>query len=67
MWPNLQETADLVTFTEEILNGKFHFLCSEKEEHIECNASLAITGTTRETFKEKFYKELGLESLQHRQ
>ena len=28
MWPHPQETADLVTFTEEILNGKFHFLCS---------------------------------------
>ena len=28
MWPNLQETADLVTFTEEIFNGKFYFLCS---------------------------------------
>ena len=27
--PNLQETADLVTFTEKILNGKIHFLCSE--------------------------------------
>ena len=26
MWPNLQKTADLVTFTEEILNGKLHFL-----------------------------------------
>ena len=26
--PNPQETADLVTFTEEILNRKFHFLCS---------------------------------------
>ena len=25
MWPNPQETADLVTFTEEILNGKLHF------------------------------------------
>ena len=25
MRPNLQETADLVTFTEEILNGKLHF------------------------------------------
>ena len=25
----LQEIADLVTFTEEILNGKLHFLCSE--------------------------------------
>ena len=24
----MQETADLVTFTEEILNGKLHFLCS---------------------------------------
>ena len=23
-----QETADLVTFTEQILNGKLHFLCS---------------------------------------
>ena len=23
-----QETADLVTFTEEILNRKFHFLCN---------------------------------------
>ena len=27
--PNPQETADLVTFTEEILNGKLHFLCSD--------------------------------------
>ena len=28
MWPNPQEIADLVTLTEEILNGKLHFLCS---------------------------------------
>ena len=28
MWPNPQETPDSVTFTEEILNGKLHFLCS---------------------------------------
>ena len=25
----MQETADLVTFTIEIPNGKLHFLCSE--------------------------------------
>ena len=25
MWPNPQKTADLATFTEEILNGKRHF------------------------------------------
>ena len=30
MCPNQQETADLITFTEEILNGKLHFLRSEK-------------------------------------
>ena len=29
MWPNPQFPADLVTFTEEILNEKLHFLCSE--------------------------------------
>ena len=28
MWPNPQETADLVTFAEEILSGKLHFLSS---------------------------------------
>ena len=28
MWSNSQETANLVTFTEEILNRKLHFLCS---------------------------------------
>ena len=27
MWPNPQFPADLVTFTDEILNEKFHFLC----------------------------------------
>ena len=28
MWPNTQFPSDVVTFTEEILNGKLHFLCS---------------------------------------
>ena len=30
MWPDPQEIADLVTFTQEILDGKFHFWCSVK-------------------------------------
>ena len=29
MRPNPQETADLVKFVEQILNGKLHFLCSD--------------------------------------
>ena len=28
MWPNPQFLADLVTFTEKIVNWKLHFLCS---------------------------------------
>ena len=28
MWSNQKGTADSVTFTEDILNGKLHFLCS---------------------------------------
>ena len=28
MWPNPQENAELVTFTEETFNGKLHFLGS---------------------------------------
>ena len=31
MWQNPQETATSVTFTEEIFNGKFHFLWSVGE------------------------------------
>ena len=33
MWPNPQETVDLVTFTEEIFNRKLHFLCSDRYMH----------------------------------
>ena len=29
MWPNPQKSADIVTFSEEILIGKLQFLCSE--------------------------------------
>ena len=28
----MQETEDLVTFAEEILRGKLHFLCSETDQ-----------------------------------
>ena len=38
MWPNPQETADLVTFTEEILNRKLHFLSRVKETGKICPA-----------------------------
>ena len=33
MWPNLQFPADLVTFAEEILDGKLPFLCSSRSRY----------------------------------
>ena len=38
MSPNQQETADLVTLTEEILHGKFH-------GNILCSAFITVSGT----------------------
>ena len=35
MWPNPQETVDLVTFTEEILNEKLHFFVQCIDENYE--------------------------------
>ena len=34
MRPNPQETADLVAFTEEILNGKLHFLFNARSHYL---------------------------------
>ena len=42
MWPNPQESTDFVTFTEEILNGKLRFLCTESvwfKEYWDCYLS----------------------------
>ena len=52
MWQNPQEAADLVTFTEEILNGKLHFLC------IEWNISKKDNGKLS-----KWYRTLLAESI----
>ena len=43
MWPNPQFPADLVTFTEEIFNGKLHFLCSKFWRRGESSRSLKIS------------------------
>ena len=34
MWPNPQYPSDLLTFAEEIFNGKLHFLCSGCEFNV---------------------------------
>ena len=36
MWPNPKETANLVTFTEEIVNGKLKFLGSSCSTDLLC-------------------------------
>ena len=48
---------------DQTFNNSFH----EKLELIQYNAALAITGTMRSSSREKFYQELGFESLQQQQ
>ena len=44
MWPNGQEAADLVTFTEDILNGKLHFLqCINCVSIVQCFIFIGYT------------------------
>ena len=44
MSPNPQETADLVRFTEEIFNGKIHFLYNENSySPNSCNSKNDVT------------------------
>ena len=43
MWQNPQFPGDLVTFTEAIFNGKFHFLCSVRESNCVKNVGNEVT------------------------
>ena len=46
-------TAELVTFTEEILNGKLHFLCSVSSEY-----SPEVHSESSQMFKRKSFVEI---------
>ena len=53
MWTNPQKTVDLVTYTEEILNGKLHFLRSAKEEEENKKDGLLLSCTWKKPQIEK--------------
>ena len=52
MWPDPKETADLVTFTEEILNGKLHF-CAVPMETFPSKEYMNKTIKTKRFFTQK--------------
>ena len=56
MWPNSQFPADLVTFTEETLNGKLHFLCSETIQPIQNFLHTRGHCSKNEVFRKRFLK-----------
>ena len=65
MWPNPQFSADLVTFTEEILDGKLDFLSSKKLAFRKLGARWLKnlkTSWSPITFQRKF---LYIENLRH--
>ena len=45
MWPNPQETADLVILAEKISDGKFPFLCSGIDDFMQNISQKAQLGT----------------------
>ena len=50
MWSNPHFPLDMVTFTEEILNGKLYFLCSDILKKQDCFIYITIV---------KHYGEVG--------
>ena len=63
MWPNAQFPADLVTFTEEILNGKFHFLSSVSSKRVkepEIPSKLTLKNPASKLTKESMLKVLAI-------
>ena len=56
MWPNPQETADLVTFTKVILNEKLHFLCKNQKVGIP-SFIRSIRGHTYPPIRKRYYTE----------
>ena len=53
MGSNLQQTADLFTFTKEIVNGKHHFWCSDIKPIIFLNEKLRYYIIVRAIFESK--------------
>ena len=53
MWPNPQFPTDLVTFTDEILIGKLHFLCSMPYVYLQ---QVAVITTSYDTFQRSYMK-----------
>ena len=59
MWPNPQETADLFTFTEEILNRKLHFFAQWDPISTELVGSIKDQSTKMECYVPLDFVELG--------
>ena len=54
MWPNPQFSADSVTLTEKILNGKLNFLCSDSKlvKHVK---NICFQTTLKKALSKTFY------------
>ena len=68
MWPNLQEATDLVTFTEEIVNGKIHFLCSDPRVKLKAltkifNTDVWVIVTFKQPFARGSYTQIKFSRL----
>ena len=63
MWTNPQETADLVTVIEEILNGKLRFFFSDTLRRLDSEADLRLSQTSMVQFFTKIVNGLAVNYL----
>ena len=66
MWPNTQETVDLVTFTGKNPNGKLHFLCSVTDVYkVGTSRPPVFNGTLKTAIRRCFSKYVFLKISQY--
>ena len=63
MWPNLQETADLVPLIEDILNEKLQFLCSILEKALLDYSGNRSNEIFSDVLQNRFWKYLELKKV----
>ena len=66
MWPNPQEIADLVKFTEEILNRKLHFYAALLNKYLAENLIFCVVTKVITSFMFKHFWQILMSQFLHK-
>ena len=63
MWPDSQKTEYLVTITEEIHNGRVHFLCSDEWQYKEASFWRKMSKSCQTVKQVMFFKRILINNI----